>query len=108
MASCMAPFYNHVPSCIDSTYSNDDLGSLINDAESKFFKLCLQNKKNFDHSSHLRLCIFAKLDIIPVEELRYEYGVNDFPWRPVMHADTTHRAKGTSELGREEMDVPPS
>ncbi|KAJ8046142.1 hypothetical protein HOLleu_04718 [Holothuria leucospilota] len=30
-----------------------------------------------------RLCLFARRDIGEGEELRYDYGVDDLPWRQV-------------------------
>lgn len=33
-----------------------------------------------------RLCLFAKRDIDAEEELRYDYGIDDLPWRKVRYS----------------------
>ncbi|XP_028418510.1 N-lysine methyltransferase KMT5A-A-like [Dendronephthya gigantea] len=63
--------------CVDATYS-DGLGRLVNDAEARVAN-CLMKRLIINSQPHL--AIYAKRDLCKNEELRYDYGVKDLPWR---------------------------
>lgn len=72
----------HVPffSSIDATIDNSQLGRLVND-DVGLGENCIM--KTVKVANTQRLCLFAKRDIIAGEELRFDYGVDDLPWRQV-------------------------
>ncbi|KAK3106804.1 hypothetical protein FSP39_000071 [Pinctada imbricata] len=67
---------------IDATHSLDRLGRYVNDeafgkpANNSVVKLKMINKQP-------RLCLFASRDIYEGEEIRYDYGDQEAPWRQV-------------------------
>ncbi len=62
---------------MDATLS-EGLGRLVNDAPHVDAN-CLMKKIIIN--GHPRLALFAKEDINPGKELRYDYGIKDLPWR---------------------------
>jgi SET domain len=54
------------------------LGRMINDATGKEINCAI---KIIKIGLHPHLCFFATHDIMVGEELRYDYGVDDLPWR---------------------------
>ncbi|KAK3089196.1 hypothetical protein FSP39_001655 [Pinctada imbricata] len=93
MKSCdydMTQHVEHVPNdkslsidsiySIDATHSLDRLGRYVNDeafgkpANNSVVKLKMINKQP-------RLCLFASRDIYEGEEIRYDYGDQEAPWR---------------------------
>lgn len=62
---------------MDATYSAG-LGRLVNDAEARIAN-CLIKKIVINGRPHL--AIYAKRNLSINEELRYDYGVKDLPWR---------------------------
>jgi hypothetical protein len=52
----------------------------VNDAPTKTSN-CISRKINIDGRPHI--CLFAKRNIDSGEELRYDYGGDDLPWRKV-------------------------
>ncbi|KAK1784194.1 hypothetical protein P4O66_003972 [Electrophorus voltai] len=63
--------------CIDATREDDTLGHLVNDEHKgpncRMKKIIVQGKPH--------LCLFAIRDIMPGEEITYDYGGSDWPWR---------------------------
>ena len=62
---------------MDATYSTG-LGRLVNDAEARIAN-CHIKKIIINGQPHL--AIYAKRNLSINEELRYDYGVKDLPWR---------------------------
>lgn len=62
---------------IDATREDDSLGRLVNDdnknPNSKIKKIIVQGRPH--------LCLFATRDIMPGEEIAYDYGGSPWPWR---------------------------
>ena len=69
--------FTFLHSSLDATFSQG-LGRLVNDAPHMDAN-CLMKK--IEKGGHPRLVLFAKEDIYPGEELRYDYGIKDLPWR---------------------------
>ncbi|XP_028414258.1 N-lysine methyltransferase KMT5A-like [Dendronephthya gigantea] len=65
--------------CVDATFATG-LGRMVNDSETKLAN-CLIKKVIVDGQHHLAL--FAKKKISKNEELRYDYGVKNLPWRRI-------------------------
>ncbi|XP_033970389.1 uncharacterized protein LOC117469991 isoform X2 [Trematomus bernacchii] len=63
--------------CVDAAKENESLGRLVNDDHrnptARMKKLSVQGKPH--------LCLFADRDISPGEEITYNYGDSDWPWR---------------------------
>ncbi|KAK1900435.1 N-lysine methyltransferase KMT5A-A [Dissostichus eleginoides] len=63
--------------CVDAAKEHESLGRLVNDNHrnptAKMKKLSVQGKPH--------LCLFADRDISPGEEITYNYGDSDWPWR---------------------------
>ncbi|XP_035854784.1 histone-lysine N-methyltransferase set-1-like [Sander lucioperca] len=63
--------------CVDAAIENGSLGRLVNDdhinPNAKMKYLTVQGKPH--------LCLFAVRDISPGEEITYNYGDSDWPWR---------------------------
>ncbi|XP_078100325.1 uncharacterized protein LOC144513205 isoform X3 [Sander vitreus] len=63
--------------CVDAATENGSLGRLVNDdhinPNAKMKYLTVQGKPH--------LCLFAVRDISPGEEITYNYGDSDWPWR---------------------------
>jgi len=62
---------------VDAAKEDESLGRLVNDDHrnptAKMKKLSVQGKPH--------LCLFADRDISPGEEITYNYGDSDWPWR---------------------------
>lgn len=66
---------------IDAT-DTDRIGKYINDAEiGDNLNNCVMKLVMVEN--HPRLCLFANRDILKGEELRYDYGESNLPWRQV-------------------------
>ena len=63
---------------VDATQDDGRLGRLVNDAPSAYANCKMKLVSTKDTPT---LCLFAVQDIQPNTELRYDYGVNDLPWR---------------------------
>lgn len=71
----------HVISCsVDATADNGRMGRLLNDAVGTM-KNCIMKVIYVEGTP--KLCLFANRDINAGEELRYDYGVENLPWREV-------------------------
>lgn len=67
--------------CIDAT-DTDRIGKYINDAEiGDILNNCVMKLVMVENQP--RLCLFANRDILKGEELRYDYGESNLPWRQV-------------------------
>ena len=70
-----------VTSSVDATFSSG-LGRLVNDASpNKPNCNCVMRK--IKAGTNIYLALYALRDIAVGEELRYDYGVKDLPWRNV-------------------------
>ncbi|XP_041858543.1 uncharacterized protein LOC121650850 isoform X2 [Melanotaenia boesemani] len=63
--------------CIDASQEDDSLGRLVNDDHKN--PNCKIKKILTDCKPHL--CLFALRDIDPGEEITYDYGGTEWPWR---------------------------
>lgn len=72
--SCLIGFFS-----IDATHTLDRLCRFVNDEKNGNAVMKL---KVFNHFP--RLCLFAAKDIEAGEEIRYDYGNEDAPWRKVL------------------------
>ncbi|KAL1276437.1 hypothetical protein QQF64_036060 [Cirrhinus molitorella] len=80
---------------IDATHEDGTLGRLINDDHIN--PNCTMKRIIVEGKPHL--CLFAARDIIPGEELTYDYGGSDWPWRkpPCKDDDKMTAKKNCSE-----------
>ncbi|XP_065051974.1 uncharacterized protein LOC135681426 isoform X6 [Rhopilema esculentum] len=62
--------------CVDATEPSGRLGRLVNDSK---LGNCKMQKVMVGQVPHL--CLFATRTITQGEELRYDYGLDDLPWR---------------------------
>lgn len=62
---------------MDATFSSG-LGRLVNDALPSKANCVMRKIKE---GSKMYLALYARRDIMMGEELRYDYGVKDLPWR---------------------------
>ena len=75
--------HKFVPYCyflhfsVDATFAHG-LGRLVNDSPQKDAN-CVMKRVVIDNVPHLLL--YAKDDIQPGDELRYNYGIKGLPWR---------------------------
>ncbi|KAJ8037512.1 N-lysine methyltransferase KMT5A [Holothuria leucospilota] len=76
-------FYFGRNKCIDATVDNGRLGRFVNDAVGSK-ENCVMKPLKIGGTT--RLCLFAKWDIDAGEELRYDYGIDDLPWRKVCYS----------------------
>ncbi|KAJ4935967.1 hypothetical protein JOQ06_017492 [Pogonophryne albipinna] len=83
--------------CVDAAKEHESLGRLVNDDHrnptAKMKRLSVQGKPH--------LCLFADRDISPGEEITYNYGDSDWPWRckgldEVMPLETCEATQDTS------------
>ncbi|XP_041918264.1 uncharacterized protein LOC121682254 isoform X13 [Alosa sapidissima] len=63
--------------CIDAAQEDGSLGRLVNDENIR--PNCKMKKLIVEGKPHL--CLFALRNIIPGEEITYNYGGTDWPWR---------------------------
>ncbi|XP_060735274.1 uncharacterized protein LOC132852213 [Tachysurus vachellii] len=68
--------YNHTRYCIDASVDDGSLGRLVNDDSNPNAKAKVISINRIPH-----LCLFALRDIQPGEEITYDYGGYDLPWR---------------------------
>ena len=64
---------------IDATLDDGKLARLVNDAKGNSLENCTM--KIIKVNNRKALCLFARRCIEAGEELRYDYGVDDLPWR---------------------------
>ncbi|XP_073715786.1 histone-lysine N-methyltransferase SETMAR-like isoform X2 [Misgurnus anguillicaudatus] len=62
--------------CIDASFNDGSLGRLVNDSEQPNGKM-----KKIELEGKPHLCLFSIKDINPGEEITYDYGGHDLPWR---------------------------
>lgn len=62
---------------VDASQEDGSLGRLVNDDGN--FPNC--KMKTVEVQGRPHLCLFALRDIMPGEELHYNYGNADWPWR---------------------------
>uniref|UniRef100_A0AAZ1X859 SET domain-containing protein n=1 Tax=Oreochromis aureus TaxID=47969 RepID=A0AAZ1X859_OREAU len=78
--------------CVDASQEDGSLGRLVNDNHiSPSAKMKILNINGKPH-----LCLFASRDISPGEEIDYNYGDSDWPWR--CKAETSQIEKTVSCL----------
>ncbi|XP_068746319.1 uncharacterized protein [Montipora capricornis] len=82
--------------CVDATFSSG-LGRLVNDAlPNKANCNCVMRKMKVGSKIHLAL--YALRDIMIGEELRYDYGVKDLPWRSLRAEGITASSDSSANL----------
>jgi hypothetical protein len=72
----MSLFLNFIFS-LDATETTT-MGRMINDATGKSANCCM---KVIELAKTPHLCLFATRKILSSEEIRYDYGVTNLPWR---------------------------
>ncbi|KAI7789270.1 putative variant-silencing SET domain-containing protein-like [Triplophysa rosa] len=76
---------------VDAAREDGSLGRLVNDEHvnpnSKMHIITVDRKPH--------LCLFAKKDIIPGEEITYNYGDSDWPWRGKVSAESEQQSAGS-------------
>ncbi|XP_051964148.1 N-lysine methyltransferase KMT5A-A-like [Xyrauchen texanus] len=77
--------------CMDASKEDKSLGRLVNDEHKN--PTCKMRTVEVKKKPHL--CLFAVRDILPGEEITYNYGDSDWPWR----------AKSLNEPSTESSDV---
>ncbi|XP_064208087.1 uncharacterized protein LOC135263699 isoform X2 [Anguilla rostrata] len=81
--------------CIDASLEDGSLGRLINDdcksPNCKIKRIIVDGKPH--------LCIFALKNISTGEEITYNYGNNDWPWREKVTAVARHTGTDTVDTG---------
>lgn len=65
-----------IPS-LDASLEDQSLGRLVNDQH----KTPTCKMRTIQVDGMLHLCLFALRDIVPGEEITYNYGESDWPWR---------------------------
>ncbi|XP_054908272.1 uncharacterized protein LOC129374093 [Poeciliopsis prolifica] len=103
--------------CIDASQEKNSLGRLVNDDHIN--PNCTMKKILVDGKPHL--CLFANKDINPGEEITYNYGGNDWPWREkvdkepnvtegveVEHAGSSDEAPPMSKSSKKKVDKEPN
>ncbi|XP_067227718.1 uncharacterized protein [Chanodichthys erythropterus] len=80
--------------CMDASKEDGSLGRLVNDEHRN--PTC--KMRTLEVSSKPHLCLFAVRDILPGEEITYNYGDSDWPWRvkPLNQASTESSDKKPS------------
>ncbi|XP_063074174.1 uncharacterized protein LOC134464758 [Engraulis encrasicolus] len=68
--------FNDMDYCIDASQEDGTLGRLINDSPTPNCRAKIIRHLNVPH-----ICIFAKKNIAPGDEITYDYGVPWLPWR---------------------------
>ncbi|XP_066523424.1 histone-lysine N-methyltransferase set-1-like [Hoplias malabaricus] len=72
--------------CVDASQEDDSLGRLVN--ENAKHPNC--KMKTIEVKGKPHLCLFSLKDIIPGEELHYDYGDGDWPWREQSKKQNLH------------------
>ncbi|KAG9259815.1 N-lysine methyltransferase KMT5A-like, partial [Astyanax mexicanus] len=80
--------------CIDASREDGSFGRLVNDDHRH--PNCKMKKIDVDGKPHL--CLFALNDIKEGEEIVYDYGGDDYPWRTQTTSATSHAVVGDSDL----------
>ncbi|XP_049334436.1 N-lysine methyltransferase KMT5A-A-like [Astyanax mexicanus] len=88
--------------CIDAAIEDGSLGRLVNDDDKN--PNC-KMKIIVDGEPHL--CLFAVRDISPGEEVTYDYGGTDWPWRTKGEQSAAISCVETQDCGTSEHQVPP-
>ncbi|XP_017332097.1 uncharacterized protein LOC108270188 isoform X5 [Ictalurus punctatus] len=92
--------YNNTRYCIDASVDDGSLGRLVNDDSNPNAKVKVISISRIPH-----LCLFALRDIQSGEEITYDYGGYDLPWR----RGTWLCMENPSQLKlKEEREEPPS
>ncbi|KAL7872896.1 hypothetical protein AOLI_G00119670 [Acnodon oligacanthus] len=68
--------HNNTRYCIDASVDDGSLGRLVNDDTNPNSRMKIISVSQVPH-----LCLFALCDIQPGEEITYDYGGYDLPWR---------------------------
>ncbi|KAL6477443.1 hypothetical protein MHYP_G00132780 [Metynnis hypsauchen] len=68
--------HNNTRYCIDASVDDGSLGRLVNDDSNPNSRMKIISVSQVPH-----LCLFALRDIQPGEEITYDYGGYDLPWR---------------------------
>ncbi|KAK1904859.1 N-lysine methyltransferase KMT5A [Dissostichus eleginoides] len=80
--------------CVDAAQEDSSLGRLVNDDHKhpncKMKKVVAENKPH--------LCLFALRDINPGEEITYDYGGTDWPWRKQVGEQSTATESSEAEI----------
>ncbi|KAK1878135.1 N-lysine methyltransferase KMT5A [Dissostichus eleginoides] len=80
--------------CVDAAQEDSSLGRLVNDDHKhpncKMKKVVAENKPH--------LCLFALRDINPGEEITYDYGGTDWPWRKQVGEQATAIESSEAEI----------
>ncbi|KAF5896228.1 uncharacterized protein DAT39_014070, partial [Clarias magur] len=93
--------YNNTRYCIDASVDDGSLGRLVNDDSNPNAKMKIISISRIPH-----LCLFALRDIQPGEEITYDYGGYDLPWRRGTWLCTENPARIDHEEG--ECEEPPA
>ncbi|XP_048854576.1 uncharacterized protein LOC125722457 isoform X2 [Brienomyrus brachyistius] len=72
--------------CIDASIEDGSFGRLVNDDHRN--PNCRMKVIKVDGRPHL--CLFALRDIKEGEEITYDYGTNDWPWREKVYSHLTN------------------
>ncbi|XP_055363240.1 histone-lysine N-methyltransferase SUV39H2-like isoform X4 [Betta splendens] len=86
--------------CIDAAQEDDSLGRLVNDDH--IYPNCKMKRVIAEGKPHL--CLFALRDIKAGEEITYDYGGSDWPWRKQAKVQET----ASDTLSSEEVPQSPS
>ncbi|XP_013889439.1 N-lysine methyltransferase SETD8-A [Austrofundulus limnaeus] len=93
-------YWNDKQWCIDASLEDGSFGRLVNDEHIN--PNCKMKKITVNAKPHL--CLFALRDINPGEEITYNYGGTDWPWRQVVKP----LPESSDAVESEETDHPPT
>ncbi|KAL7380029.1 hypothetical protein ABVT39_010160 [Epinephelus coioides] len=88
--------------CIDAAQEDGSLGRLVNDDHCS--PNCKMKKVDTEGKPHLFL--FALRDIIPGEEITYDYGGTDWPWRKQVEGQPLANDSSETEMSRTTEQIP--
>ncbi|XP_048029612.1 N-lysine methyltransferase KMT5A-like [Megalobrama amblycephala] len=80
--------------CIDASREDGSFGRIVNDDHKH--PNCKMKKTDVNGKPHL--CLFALNDIKEGEEITYDYGGEDYPWRTQMSSIAVDTSTGDSDL----------
>ncbi|XP_034092633.1 uncharacterized protein LOC117559977 isoform X2 [Gymnodraco acuticeps] len=80
--------------CVDAAQEDSSLGRLVNDDHKH--PNCKMKKVMAENKPHL--CLFALRDINPGEEIIYDYGGTDWPWRKQVGEPATAIESSEAEI----------
>ncbi|XP_067310638.1 uncharacterized protein [Pseudorasbora parva] len=86
--------------CMDASEEDGSLGRLVNDSHKPNCKMKVVTVNNSPH-----LCLFAICDIFPGEEVTYNYGPSEWPWRSQMNTDVADKLPILAEASAEQMNT---